>query len=133
MMLIMAALGSGEHLWRVDVVLRRTPASDVHTSDAETTATVDLIRSRLDDPRLAEDEEIFGLPQAAHPYDLPPHEGWIGVSCWVRADDVGHAAQVGHDATVDAARQVTGMRLPLWDLRIVPRTAMMTRSEYGLD
>jgi hypothetical protein len=50
----------------------------------------------------------------------------------VRADTVGEAVRVGHDAVVAAALEVTGLALPLWDLRVVPRTAIMSREEYGL-
>ncbi len=46
--------------------------------------------------------------------------------------NVGDAVQVAHDAVVAAARGVTGLSLPLWDLRVVPRAAIMTRDEYGL-
>ena len=124
---VMAALGSGKRLWRVDVVLRRSTQSD-----AEASAVVELLASWLDDPQVAPDEEIFGAPRATHSFDLNPPEGSIGVSCWVRADNVGLATQLGHDAVVAAAQEVTGLSLPLWDLRVVPRAAMMTRVEYGL-
>ena len=122
----MAALGSGSGLWRVDVVLRRSTASD-----AEVPAVVALVTSQLDDPRPAHDEEIFGGPAATQSFDLNPPEGSIGVSCWVRADTVGEAASVGHEAVAEAALAVTGLPLPLWDLRVVPREAMMNRDEYG--
>lgn len=118
----MAALGSGNHLWRVDVVLRRSGASE-----SEVSAVVAFVTSQLDDPGESEDEEIFGGPRATQSFDLNPPEGSIGVSCWVRADTVGEAASVGHQSVVEAALAVTGMRLPLWDLRVVPRDAMMTR------
>jgi hypothetical protein len=122
----MAALGSGSELWRVDVVLRRSSPSD-----AEVSAVVGLVTARLDDPRPAEDEEIFGSPVATSSFDLNPPEGSIGVSCWVRADTVGDAASVGHEVVTEAALAVTGLPLPLWDLRVVPREAMMSRDEYG--
>jgi hypothetical protein len=125
--LVMAALGSGDHLWRVDVVLRRSTQSD-----SETSAVVDMLTAWLDDPTVATDEEITGAPRATYSFDLNPPEGSIGVSCWVRADNVGQATRVGHDAVVAAAQEVTGQLLPLWDLRVVPRSAMMTRDEYGL-
>lgn len=122
----MAALGSESHLWRVDVVLRRPGPSE-----PETSAVVALVTSQLDDPREVQDEEIFGGPRGTQSFDLDPPEGSIGVSCWVRADTVGAAAEVGHQSVVSAALAVTGVRLPLWDLRVVPREAMMTRGEYG--
>jgi hypothetical protein len=122
----MAALGSGAHLWRVDVVLRRASGTDV-----ETMAIVQLLKSRLDGRQPTPDEDIFGGPREASSFDGPPPEGSVGVSCWVRADGVGEAVQVGYEAVVAAAGEVTGLSLPLWDLRVVPRSAMMTRDEYG--
>lgn len=122
----MAALGSGADLWRVDVVLRRASGTDV-----ETMAIVQLLTSRLDGRAPTADEDIFGGPREASSFDLPPPEGSVGVSCWVRADSVGEAVQVGYEAVVAAAGEVTGLSLPLWDLRVVPRSAMMTRDEQG--
>ena len=121
----MAALGSGQHLWRVDVVLRCSTRSS-----EEESAVVELLTSWLDDPQASPDEEIFGAPRETSSFDMSPPGGSIGVSCWVRADDVGRASQVGHDAVVAAVLDVTGLSLPLWDLRVVPRDAMMTRDEY---
>ena len=123
----MAALGSGSDLWRVDVVLRRDSGSDV-----ESVAIVAVVTSMLDGLATAADEAVLGGPHPESSYDMPPPEGSVGVSCWVRADSVGEAVQIGHDAVVSAAREVTGLSLPLWDLRVVPRTAIMTREEYGL-
>ena len=125
-LLLMAALGSGNELWRVDVVLRRSASSD-----AEASAVVALLASQLDDRRPTPDEEIFGGPAPTQSFDLDPPEGSIGVSCWVRADTVGLAADLGHAVVSEAAQEVTGENLPLWDLRVVPRDAMMTRDEYG--
>jgi hypothetical protein len=123
----MAALGSGSDLWRVDVVLRRDGGSDV-----ESLAIVAVLTALLDGRPTAADEDVLGGPHPEASYDMPPPEGSVGVSCWVRADTLGDAVQVGHDAVVAAAREVTGLSLPLWDLRVVPRTAIMTREEYGL-
>jgi len=122
----MVALSSGNQLWRVDVVLRRSGPSEGEASEL-----VALVASELDDPRPADDEAIFGGPRATHSFDLDPPEGSLGVSCWVRADTVGQAANIGHQAVVEAALSLTGQRLPLWDLRVVSRDAMMTRDEYG--
>ena len=124
---VMAALGSGHHLWRVDVVLRRAaPTDDVSA------AVVAAVTARLDGPDATLDEQVLSAPRDTYSFDMPPPEGSIGVSCWVRADDVGQAASVGHAAVAAAAQDVTGLSLPLWDLRVVPREAMMTRDEYGL-
>jgi hypothetical protein len=123
----MAALGSGSDLWRVDVVLRRDGGSDV-----ESLAIVAALSARLEGLPTSPDEDVLGGPRPEASYDMPPPEGSVGVSCWVRADTVGEAVQVGHDAVVAAASGVTGLSLPLWDLRVVPRTSIMTREEHGL-
>ena len=127
MIVVMAAVGSGHQLWRVDVVLRRAaPTDDVSA------AVVAAVTARLDGPDASPDEKVLGAPRDTSSFDMPPPEGSIGVSCWVRADDVGQAARVGHAAVVAAAQDVTGLSLPLCDLRVVPREAMMTRDDYGL-
>lgn len=123
----MATLGSGHSLWRVDVVLRCSGASE-----AETSAVVALVASQLDDPDVAPDEEILGGPGVTQSFDLDPPEGSIGVSCWVRANSVGEAADLCYESVVEAALAVTGQRLRPWDLRAVPRDAIMTRDEYGI-
>ena len=123
----MAALGSGSALWRVDVVLRRDGGSDV-----ESEAIVAALTAVLEGLPTSADEDVLGGPHPEASYDMPPPEGSVGVSCWVRADTVGDAVQVGHDAVVAAAHEVTGLVLPMWDLRVVPRAAIMTREEHGL-
>jgi len=121
----MASLGSGSGLWRVDVVLRRTGGVEV-----ESAAVVELLTAASAGLPLAADEEVLGGPRSAESYDMPPPEGSVGVSCWVRADTAGQAAQTALDAVVAAAREVTGAALPQWDLRLVPRSAILAREEY---
>ena len=79
---------------------------------------------------VSDDETIFRPVEAASSYDMPPSEGSLGASLWVRADTIGAAVQVGFDAVQTVAEEVTGQTLPLWDLRVVPRSAMMTRGEF---
>jgi hypothetical protein len=121
------ALGSGSDLWRVDVVLRRTGGAEVDPS-----ALVELLAAASDGPSSA-DEEVLGGPRPAESYDMPPPEGSVGASCWVRAGSAGEAAQTALDAVVAAARELTGAFLPLWDLRVVPRSAIMSREDYESD
>jgi hypothetical protein len=63
-------------------------------------------------------------------YDMPPPDGSIGVSCWVTAATAGDAAETALRAVSDAATQVTGASHPLWDLRLLPASAVMGRDEY---
>jgi hypothetical protein len=111
-------------LWRVDVVLRRDGVSE----DVEA-RVLEVIESALSDAPDMPDEEIFTPAASTYSFDMRPDGGSVGVSCWVRADTAGEATQVVFEAVSDAAREVTGRALPLWDLRLVPRTAMMTREE----
>ena len=119
-----ASLGSGSELWRVDVVLCREGV----TEDVEA-LVLEVIESALSGTPDNADEEIFTPVASTYSFDMEPPGGSVGVSCWVRADTAGEATQVGFDAVRDAVREVTGRALPLWDLRLVPRTAMVTREE----
>jgi hypothetical protein len=121
----MSSLGSGAALWRVDVVLRRAGATDAQADEVVSRLATDLSRRPASD-----DETIFRDVESTNSYDMPPPEGSVGVSLWVRADTVGVAVQVGFNAVQAATQEVTGHALPLWDLRVVPRSAMMTRDEF---
>jgi hypothetical protein len=123
----MAALGHGTALWRVDVVLRRGTATDGQAEEVVRLLAADLsVQPNMDD------EAIFRNVLSTDSYDMPPPEGSIGVSLWVRADTLGAAVQTGFDAVHAVAQRVTGRVLPLWDLRILPRSAVMTRGEFAL-
>jgi hypothetical protein len=121
----MSSLGSGAALWRVDVVLRRAGATDGHAVEV-----VKRLTTALSAGPASDDEAIFRDVEVASSYDMPPPEGSLGASLWVRADAVGAAVQVGFDAVLAVAKEVTGQTLALWDLRVVPRSAMMTRDEF---
>jgi len=105
--------------------LRRAGGSDV-----ESLAIVESLTALLEGRPTTPDEDVLGGPCPAASYDMPPPEGSVGASCWVRADTVGQAAQTGLDGVVAAARQVTGLSLPLWDLRLIPRSAITAREDY---
>lgn len=121
----MAAFGSGTALWRIDVVLR---------CDGCTQEQADHIVERLTAAGAAHaatpDEAVFPDVRATYSFDLEPPEGSVGASFWVRADTLGEATQVGYDAMLTAAIEVTGRALPLWDVRVVPREAISTREDY---
>jgi hypothetical protein len=86
----MAALGSGSDLWRVDVVLRRDGGSDVESLSMVAALTA-VLEGR---PTLA-DEEVLGGPRPESSYGMPPPEGSVGVSCWVRADTLAKRSRSG--------------------------------------
>ncbi len=120
----MAAFGTGSQLWRVDIVPRRgTAASSTQTRVLETLATW------LADLPTPADEEVHPSLQGTYSYDLTAPEGEIGVSCWVRADSLGEAAQTGYEVVARAFEDAVGSPAELWDLRLVPRTAITDSRE----
>jgi hypothetical protein len=64
----------------------------------------------------------------AHSYDIqpPPPDTGVGVSAWVRADSVGEAAQTAWSVVEAAAIGVLGLAPRLWDLRLIPRDAILS-------
>ena len=106
-------------------MLRRAGATDEQADEVVGRLAKDLSTV----PR-SDDEAIFRDIESTASYDIPPPEGSVGVSLWVRADSVGAAVQVGFDAVQTAAAEIIGKTLPLWDLRVVPRSAMSTRDEF---
>jgi hypothetical protein len=69
--------------------------------------------------------------EEAHSYDMHPPEGSVGAALWVHADDVGQAATTGLTAVHEVCEAVVGRRLPLWDLRVIPRDAITMAAEAG--
>jgi hypothetical protein len=115
----MAAFGSGSELWRVDVVLRRG------TAESGTEARVlDRLTEWLTALPTRTDEEVHPSLAGTYSYDLSAPEGEVGVSCWVRADSLGQAAQLGFDTVARAFVEVVGRPADLWDLRLIPRSAI---------
>lgn len=121
----MAAFGSGTQLWRVDVVLRlgATP------SDAPI-RVLDLLTAWQRDLPTETDERVHPSLEATGSYDLPAPDGEVGVSCWVRANSVGEAAQLAYDVVSRAYREVTEHEAHLWDLRLLPRAAITGIREH---
>src|SRR5207237_545784 len=68
-------------------------------------------------------------PRSTGGFDVSPPAGEIGVSLWVRADSAGDAVDKALRIVKSAATTVTGKYHPLWDMRIVPGTAIFGRSE----
>lgn len=115
----MTAFGTGSGLWRVDVVLRRgTATADTHVE------VLGLLATWLSGLPTLPDEQVHRDLQETSSYDLPAPDGEVGVSCWVRADSVGEAAQTAYDVVTRAFREVSGHSTDLWDLRLVPRSAI---------
>jgi hypothetical protein len=120
----MRAVGQGHDLWRVEIVLwTREPGSDqVHELlNAVAAAT----STREDDLSVLPDVE------QAWSYDIQPPEGGVGVACWIRADTVGDAAETGWSVVRDAAAATLGAEARLWDLRVIPRAAILDAPNTG--
>jgi hypothetical protein len=121
-----AAFGSGSGLWRVDVVLRLSGAP----TDAETQILA-LLGSWQEGLPSSNDDRVHPSLQGTYSFDIAPPDGQIGVSCWVRADGVGEAAQLAHDIVSRAYTQTTGRDAELWDLRLLPRSAITGIRDIG--
>jgi hypothetical protein len=60
----------------------------------------------------------------------PEPDSGVGVACWVLADSVGDAAQTAWDV-VEAATRAFTADASLWDLRLIPRDAILSASSAG--
>jgi hypothetical protein len=110
--------GEGSRICRVEIVLW------IETPD---TATFDSLVSALAAKATVLDDTQPGLNdiEYAWSYDIQPPEGGTGVACWVRSDTVGAAAEAGWNAIREAAHVTLGVDARLWDLRVIPRDAIL--------
>jgi len=120
-----AAFGTGSQLWRIDVVLRLGAAP----SDAPTRVLALLAAWQRNLPTLV-DEKVHPSLRETGSYDLPAPDGEVGVSCWVRADSLGDAAQLAFDVVSRAYTEISGRPAELWDLRLLPRSAITGTREF---
>lgn len=104
-------------LWCVDVVLRANGHIDLE----------DLVVARVAAQLGTVDPEH--RVRGTYSYDMAPPDGSVGVSCWIPAASAGEAADTGLRIVADVAREVTGEDLPLWDLRLLPASAVLPREE----
>jgi hypothetical protein len=121
----MRVVGEGKHLWRLEVVLwTHEPGPDRvgELVDAVTAATAP-----------SDDENPPGLPdvEPGWSYDIQPPEGGVGVACWVRSDSIGEAAERGWTVVSKAAVTVLREEPRLWDLRVIPREAILVAPSTG--
>lgn len=121
----MRAFGSGSQLFRVDVVLR-----PIGVDRAVQTRLTAALTARLpeDDATLEPWGSLADVDEA-YSYDMEPPEGTAGLGLWVRADGPGEAAATAWSEVSAASQEAAGRPLPLWDLRLVPRTAMLSPDE----
>ena len=124
----MDVLGTGRNLWRVEVVLWiQPPARD------RLEALLNFVRTATTP---TEDEDVPHMPSVttAHSYDIqpPPPATGVGVSAWVRAHSVGSAAETAWKVFEAAAEATLGSTPRLWDLRLIPRDAILSASNGGV-
>lgn len=120
------ALGDRSKLWLAEVVLR------VPQRDARATSNICWKSSRQQPCHSTPDVPHLPDVSPASSYDIqPPHpDGGVGIACWVRADSVGEAAQTAWDAVEMAVRTFT-TEASLWDLRVIPRAAILSAPSTG--
>jgi hypothetical protein len=118
----MQALGTGPHLWRVEVVLWTTNqalAREDELVDAVMQATT---TSDGDDPGWVRDV----TPTRSYDIQPPAPDLGVGIACWVRAESVGDAANHAWDVVAAAADRILHEPFQLWDLRVIPRSAILS-------
>ena len=85
----MRAVGEGDDLWRVEVVLWTLEPEAHQVQELLNAVAAATVTSDADDQPVVPDVE------QAWSYDSQPPEGGVGVACWVRSDSVGDAAETG--------------------------------------
>lgn len=121
----MRAVGAGRGLWRVEVVL--------WTHEPEADQVQELLNAVAEVTYPSADGEHLDLPDVgpAWSYDVQPPEGGVGVAFWVRSDTVGGAADRAWTVVQTAAVATLGAEIPLWDLRVIPREAIIAGPGTG--
>jgi hypothetical protein len=119
--------GNGSKLWRAEVVLR-VPEPDASRNQQRLVEAVAAVTTALDAdavPRVSDIAPTWS-------YDMqPPHpDSGVGVACWVLADTVGEAAQEIWEV-VEAAARTFSTEASLWDLRVIPREAILSAPSTG--
>jgi hypothetical protein len=99
----MRAVGEGNDLWRVEVVLwAREPGAERVQEFLNAVAAATVTRDENEQSVLPDVERAWS-------YDIQPPEGGVGVACWVRSDSVGDAAETGWEVVRDAAAAWRGV------------------------
>ncbi len=119
MLSVMTVPSDNQDRWCVDVVLRALGSADSEDRVVDAVAK-ELAKQNAGEP---------GTVRSTYSYDAPPPDGSLGVSCWITAHSAGAAADAGVRLVCSAALTVTGHDHPLWDLRLLPSSAVTTRSE----
>jgi hypothetical protein len=118
----MQLLGTGPHLWRVEVVLWTTNRAPRRETDLIDAVLHKTMSSDDDDPAWPSDVAT------ARSYDIQPPapDASVGIACWVRAASVGGAADTAWAVVASAADRLLDEPYQLWDLRVIPRSAILS-------
>jgi hypothetical protein len=123
----MRAIGRDGKLWRAEVVLR-VPLADAERNQQQ------LVEAVASASETIEVEDVPRMPDVTttSSYDMQPPlpDGGVGVAAWVLAATVGEAAEIAW-AVVDAATRTFTTEASLWDLRIIPRDAILSAPVTG--
>lgn len=120
-------IGVGDQLWRAEVVLRVAESDSLRVQ-----GLLDAVTSSTAEVDIAPVPHVRDIERAAS-YDVQPPapEAGVGVACWVQADTVGGAAETAWRAVETAAKQILGEKFALWDLRVIPRSAILSAPNAG--
>jgi hypothetical protein len=121
----MRIIGEGTELWRVEVVLWMPAPEANKIRELLNAVAAATVASDEDDPSVLPDVE------RAWSYDMQPPEGGVGVACWVRSDSVGGAGERGWHVVREAAGATLGPEARMWDLRVIPRAAILVAPHTG--
>jgi hypothetical protein len=118
----MRVIKSAGEWYRVDVVVRD---EDAGTGDS----LADAVRGELVDE--ADVPPGVGDPEPTCSFDGPPPEGEAGVGLWVRGPTIGAAVDAAVGVVVSTAGQLAGRPVGLWDVRVIPLTAVLRNPADG--
>jgi hypothetical protein len=118
----MRCLGGGSKLWRTEVVLR-VPERDSEQNQQLLLEAVAAATTTID----ADDVLRVADVSPAWSYDIQPPQPdrGVGVACWVLSDSVGQAAETAWQV-VETAATTLATEASLWDLRVIPREAILS-------
>lgn len=116
----MRVFGSGKRTWNVTVVFRADGTPRGHEREAEIVEALNRQAHQVS----AKPVGTLGRVRPANCWDMIPPDGAVGAELWVLADTVGQAAQEAFRVVEEECLRVIGRRLPLWDVRVVPREAI---------
>jgi hypothetical protein len=120
-------LGDGSELWRTEVVLR-VPERDAERNQQILLEAITAVATPLDTEPVHRVQDI--APTWSYDIQPPQPDAGVGVACWVLADSVGDAAEAAWRAVLSAS-DAFSTEASLWDLRVIPRDAILSTGSTG--